>query len=63
MYTDAQIDFIKQVCRSHNYYFGYANVKPDSATNFFEYESHSPQDLKDFEGYLHTHQEEQKPNP
>ena len=43
LYADEQINFLKESMPYTLYFFGYANVNPDSETSFFEFTTHAEQ--------------------
>ena len=51
LYTEAQIEYLKTTMPRMLYFFGYANVDPESETNFFEFETHSDQNKALYKKY------------
>ena len=60
MYSDEQIEFLKQELKSTLYYFGYTNNSSywfQHETSFFEYKDQTPEDLAKFKEFK-THNAE-----
>jgi hypothetical protein len=46
LYTEPHIEYLKATMPKMIYFFGYANVDPESQTNFFEFETHTDENRK-----------------